>query len=953
MKNLILSFFIILFCYSIQAQSFNYQTIVRNSSGAPQANTAVNLRFTILETASSGVLYRELQNPTTDQYGWLSLTVGSGVPVTGTFAILDFSVKRYLLVECSTDGGSTYGEIGVSELHAGGIGPKGDKGDPGIAGAKGDQGEPGDVGPKGDKGDAGAQGPKGDIGITGPKGDRGEQGIQGVTGPKGDKGDAGSGVKIVGSLPDASTLPIPYTGLIGDMYITQNDGNGHVWSGTVWTNVGQIKGPKGDQGIQGVAGPKGDKGDTGATGPQGSKGDKGDQGLVGMTGTKGDTGDQGIQGVQGVAGPKGDKGDPGSSFALPYIGSANTSGLEPVFQITQTGNGRAAISGIYGNIAVGSGLSGVGISGSSNISTGILGSSSAGTGYAGVTGIGYNGAKGIEGRGNASSTAGYFESTGSGLAGFFRSNTGDAGYFTSAAGYALITDQGNVGIGTLTPTAKLEVNGQLKITGGVPGVGKILTSDASGLATWQLPISGGIGSNWQSNDLRPSLLQNKTSHNQVLISSEPGSIAVLDNTVLTVAGQNANTIASFITQNVTNGSKAVKIDIQGTATTFTDPIALDINNKPFTDSGIGLKINAGNAAIDAHGDLNGIISTSLDLGVAGHFTGGTGVVAIGKNTGVLGSSTLAANGAIGVNGQFDAMGSFEGIGVQGIALPSGATIREYKGFGFGGVFKGGNKGIHAESKINPSSTYLLDLRTYPKIYGHQDRPMAGYFQSHSSVGLMAISNDTHAGIDGNAYGIGVVGRSNTVGTATTSIGVYGEGEGQGDRVGVMGHAEANPTNISIGVKGTAVGDLGIGGEFKAAEGLNVEGSRVGIISTAPTNEFIGSANTQPILRLQHLSVAGGTALELQNGYIKVNQSAPAKTAYVHTTSVANTSSNVTELNYPGMSETDMIFVTHAYQGQYIISPVGVWWDGDQWTIYREDTNAMQIGEKFNVLIIKQ
>ena len=44
---------------------------------------------------------------------------------------------------------------------------------------------------------------------------------------------------------------------------------------------------------------------------------------------------------------------------------------------------------------------------------------------------------------------------------------------------------GNVGIGTTSPAAKLEVAGQVKITGGAPGVRKILTSDAVGLATWE------------------------------------------------------------------------------------------------------------------------------------------------------------------------------------------------------------------------------------------------------------------------------------------------------------------------------------------------------------------------------------------------------------------------------------------------------------------------------------
>lgn len=49
------------------------------------------------------------------------------------------------------------------------------------------------------------------------------------------------------------------------------------------------------------------------------------------------------------------------------------------------------------------------------------------------------------------------------------------------------TYAGNVGIGTTSPSQKLEVAGQVKITGGNPGAGKVLTSDASGVGTWEDP----------------------------------------------------------------------------------------------------------------------------------------------------------------------------------------------------------------------------------------------------------------------------------------------------------------------------------------------------------------------------------------------------------------------------------------------------------------------------------
>ena len=55
----------------------------------------------------------------------------------------------------------------------------------------------------------------------------------------------------------------------------------------------------------------------------------------------------------------------------------------------------------------------------------------------------------------------------------------------------IIKNDGKVGIGTDTPTTDLEVNGQIKITGGTPGANKVLISDATGLASWSDAIGSG------------------------------------------------------------------------------------------------------------------------------------------------------------------------------------------------------------------------------------------------------------------------------------------------------------------------------------------------------------------------------------------------------------------------------------------------------------------------------
>lgn len=93
-------------------------------------------------------------------------------------------------------------------------------------------------------------------------------------------------------------------------------------------------------------------------------------------------------------------------------------------------------------------------------------------------------------------------------------------------------------------------------------------------------------------------------------------------------------------------------------------------------------------------------------------------------------------------------------------------------------------------------------------------------------------------------------------------------------------------------------------------------------------------------------------LELNNGYMKV--SGNARTMFEHTTTALNISSNQTSLNYPGMSATDMLVVTHVYNGNYL-GAVGVWWDNSTWKIFRESgvASTMPVGEKFNVMVVKR
>ncbi|MFO7614611.1 MAG: tail fiber domain-containing protein [Bacteroidales bacterium] len=52
-----------------------------------------------------------------------------------------------------------------------------------------------------------------------------------------------------------------------------------------------------------------------------------------------------------------------------------------------------------------------------------------------------------------------------------------------------VISEGNMGIGTNAPTQKLDVNGQVRMRGGSPGTGKVLVSDADGVASWTDPAA--------------------------------------------------------------------------------------------------------------------------------------------------------------------------------------------------------------------------------------------------------------------------------------------------------------------------------------------------------------------------------------------------------------------------------------------------------------------------------
>ena len=263
MKKVLYLVAAMLFSINIMAQSpqkMSYQSVIRNSSGVLVTNQSVAIKISILQGSATGTaVYSETQTATTNANGLVSLQIGGGTVVTGSFATINWATGTYYIkTDIDPTGGNNYTVTGTSQLlsvayalYAQSAGNPGVKGDSGVSvrGSKviGDSLfvtlSTGKV-----------------INAGNVRGIQGVQGVQGLTGSTGSQGSAGKvGISVVN------------TKVIGDsLYLILSNGQ--------FLTAGNVRGLQGIQGIQGL------KGDTGMQGQQGI------QGLTGNGGAKGDSG---------------------------------------------------------------------------------------------------------------------------------------------------------------------------------------------------------------------------------------------------------------------------------------------------------------------------------------------------------------------------------------------------------------------------------------------------------------------------------------------------------------------------------------------------------------------------------------------------------------------------------------------------------------------------------------
>lgn len=105
----------------LKAQSpekFNYQAVVRDASGNVLANQSVSFRMSILQSSVDGAaVYVETHTTTSNAHGQVSLSIGSGTPVSGTFTGISWvGSSHFLKTEMDASGGTSYVLMGTTQL---------------------------------------------------------------------------------------------------------------------------------------------------------------------------------------------------------------------------------------------------------------------------------------------------------------------------------------------------------------------------------------------------------------------------------------------------------------------------------------------------------------------------------------------------------------------------------------------------------------------------------------------------------------------------------------------------------------------------------------------------------------------------------------------------------------------------------------------------------------------
>jgi len=119
--RIVFMFFFICLQFFVRAQvpqKMSYQALIRNASNALITNSNIGMKISILQGSSIGTaVYVETQTATTNANGLVTLEIGTGTVVSGTFSAISWGTNTYFIkTETDPTGGTNYTISGTSQF---------------------------------------------------------------------------------------------------------------------------------------------------------------------------------------------------------------------------------------------------------------------------------------------------------------------------------------------------------------------------------------------------------------------------------------------------------------------------------------------------------------------------------------------------------------------------------------------------------------------------------------------------------------------------------------------------------------------------------------------------------------------------------------------------------------------------------------------------------------------
>ena len=96
-------------------EKMSYQAVIRDAENALVTNQQVGMQISILQ--GDVAVYEETQTPTSNTNGLVSLEIGEGTVISGSFTAIDWSADTsFIKIETDPSGGSNYTITGTSQL---------------------------------------------------------------------------------------------------------------------------------------------------------------------------------------------------------------------------------------------------------------------------------------------------------------------------------------------------------------------------------------------------------------------------------------------------------------------------------------------------------------------------------------------------------------------------------------------------------------------------------------------------------------------------------------------------------------------------------------------------------------------------------------------------------------------------------------------------------------------